>query len=1171
VTRRKYDRSIGENVDHNKSVSVVIPAHHEGEGLVQTVESVLAQDYKGPIDITIILADEKDSSFAPLKSRFQFKWNKSSKETILIQENNRIARLVCCNRSPKKDKLNTYISKTTGDYVAFLDADHRADVDWITSALQTIDGTSYVGVQCRRAPLSLRKLPQLWDSAQNHIGNELVNSALDRLVGTVYFTGTTALFKGDAIRTRTFKDCVTEDTYYSYELLSEGERLAFCGTSGSREEVAPDLFSYIARRRRWSAGHNKTFFDLGRKVLKSDVDTSTKVATLLHGLFYSVPVVVCLLLNLYSLHMFVQLTPNLQLAATLISIACSLILTLLVFGRHKNVMREVFVLFLWFFPQVTLLTPLVMYWLDHELFFFLTTFPYARYLFYSHIFCLLAPVTLLIIGSFRVRVLQAYQLVMVVFSYPIFFFLDLWSCLLGFSDFLLGRPTWAKIQRTNQDDLSDGIEKRSSTRVLGRWGASLALIALTVVSVNDLTAHANCGKAKTMLFEPLLFIPESEIDWNLEHEHEVLDDSRVAFTFRSSFDALEASTVETRHFLDGVLSQSSENSTTETSEFRFESPMGWQGHSYRAVVKAGSSVCSREIPFTTTIKKTEGMKFFVNGEEFFIKGVIPSFSPASKFVNLEKAFRQIKALGANTLRYYHEVRDKTLQAAIKKELLLLDQPDYSTWDDSNLEFSLSRYRLQKRFGNLVKNNGDNPYSLFHTLGNELEILDPEDRVPELVNLMNQIKKNDPKLLFSYSTYFVYLDLPAPINGVNMLDSGETYWQGGLETLQSIGKPFFASEFGGFVAFYERTPPELRVHRFISYWQRLLDAGAFGIVFHQSHDNLAQPVIHGFNDPLSADQPDDLRGIWDVENKPKLEMRFVEHLFSDFEAHIEDEILTNGQKEFTIRLKNRRPYRLIDVLISNAGRPLSSRLHFEPHEAKSLTLPMDSISNAWLKLDARYSTHQGLLASSVVRLRPPIQGEQVQVLNFDAVDLKSSKEKTTGRLLYSASLDIVAPSSWKEAVINGSLTKLTPGRNTIEMRPAMEDAVDFELSRDDKSWFPLIPEEVGKGPYRLRFKLKRRYPKDAKLLLPGLGSHKFWIKYGSDADWQELPSHPYRENIVPLDNFNADSEDYFYLLVPRKQTVFIHEKYHPEGKTIPILIETPRVFSPAEFSITKVNQ
>ena len=167
--------------------------------------------------------------------------------------------------------------------------------------------------------------------------------------------------------------------------------------------------------------------------------------------------------------------------------------------------------------------------------------------------------------------------------------------------------------------------------------------------------------------------------------------------------------------------------------------------------------------------------------------------------------------------------------------------------------------------------------------------------------------------------------------------------------------------------------------------------------------------------------------------------------------------------------------------------------------------------------------------------------------------------------------VVFPNTWKEALYNTQRIQVEPGRQRFASRPSMEDVVELEGSADGTSWRAITVAEVGKGPQRIRFKLKRNYPKGAQLLLTGLGTESYWIRYGEKAEWTKSKSHIYRENLLKLDEYPEDhSSDYFYMLIPREKTTFISKNDHPFGKQVDIKFEMPRVFSPASFVFEKVS-
>jgi cellulose synthase/poly-beta-1,6-N-acetylglucosamine synthase-like glycosyltransferase len=1166
--RTADDQSIPETAESSEVV-VLIPCHHEGSSLVRTVESVLSQEYRGKISVVVLLQDNRDSSFTPLQEHYGFEWKNSQKKQTVLSTDNRRFELHCCGQSSKKDKLNYILPQVKSEYIAFLDADHRAEKSWIANSVKELEKGKYAAVQSRRAPLSLAKLAQLWDSAQNHIGNELVNRALKSSTGSVFFTGTTCVFRASSLKGRLFGDCVTEDTYLSYELLRDGNLITYLDEIGSHEEVAPDMRSYLARRRRWSCGHNKTFFTLGPQVLRANIPWKIKISTLIHGLFYTVPVAVCLLLNFYALHLFVQYTTRIQCLIVVMVLALSLLGSQFFFSKHRRIGAEAAALFLLLLPKISLLGPLFLYTMGHELYYFLTSFPFERYIVWSHLFCLMAPVLLLVLGSFRIKVLRLRQLLIVVVSYPLFFFLDLYACVVGFIDFLFGKPTWAKIQRTHQEDALVDSEFAPVQLKTIRWIAVSAIAVFAAVATNDLTAYANCGEPKAYFFKPLLFTPHSGLEWKMRSRKTLRDDATIDVLFESSFKSAVPSQFDVLHYVNDEYLYTTQGTVGSKDQFIYRTAMGWESFDYMAKIRQGEEFCERTVAFTSTLREIRDNKLFLNGEEFLVKGVIPSNSPNQTEVSLEDGLAQIKLLGANVVRYYHAPLKKARAAVTKQKLLIVDQPDRSTWDDVDLSLPWGRLGLYDRFKELEKKSAGFPYSLFHNVGNELEIRDPAKVVPLLSGLIEEIIDNDESAFLSYSTFFVFLKLPVNVYGINMLDSSKTYWETGLKTIQSLNKPFYASEFGGFVAAHERTPTPLRVYRLREYWNYILKAGGFGAIIHQSHDNWAQPVVDGFNDPLSPDQPDDERGIWTLKNEPKTEKRFIEQLFSDFDYEIVTPKLSSESDSFEIKLTNRRPYSLRGVVLSLDGNSLAGPFDVEAGGAHTLRLAKTPNQGPALTLEARYTTHRGLPMVSTIAVRLPIQGTRPTVLNDDWLELVGKDEQISGTLIYSTVLRLVLPSNWTSVKVNGQNYPIENGLAEIPLQSAMSEAISFETSADGNNWRAASPSDLGNGPQRVRFKLPRSYEAGAKLILAGIGGNKFFIRYG-ERDFVETTAHKYRENLLDLETVMAGAApgDYFSLLLPRFDTTFISKQDHPQRTGAKIVFEMPKVFSPSSFVVAK---
>ncbi len=1157
-------------VEHREKVAVCIPAFDEGIGLASLVRTLVEQDYSGLIEISVLVGDRNDSGYRALIEQFDSRSfsARSDKEHRLLCEESRVLTVIFTRLRSKREKLNHILPRLEASYIAFIDADHRAAPDWISSSVGLLEGSGVSAVQSKRAPLSLRKLPQLWDSAQNHVGNELFNRILSSRGASVFFTGTTCVFRKEVLEGKTFSECITEDTFLSYELLLEGRRIAYNAASGSREEVAPGLADYLARRRRWSSGHNRVLFTFFGRILTAPISIGRRLTLLYHSLFYAVPVAVVLLLNFVSLHLLLQLTYPLRGLACGVSAVLAFVLSFVLARRYRNLVFDSLVAFLWVLPLITLLLPYLLHALDSELYFYLLTFPYARELLYVHLFCLAAPLGLLLLGWKRIGVIHLGQAVTLFLTYPVFLFLDIYACLLGFVDCLRGKSVWARIDRSFGDDELTEAKRFSALRFVAKTGTALAALAFVLVLLNDLTARSNCGEPETALFAPQLFHPDDGVSWKLSVSQSGESAGEVSTTFESELERSSGGAVRMEHYIDGkAVSTSDIADATATERFTSKFPAGWDSHRYAVVLRGNGLFCERKAQFTTVLKTIAEKRLFVNQEPFLIKGVIPSFSNAYTSLDVGTGFRQIKSLGANAVRIYHAPTAQFEEQARAHQLLLVDQPNRSTWQDVDLYSNYQSDKLEERFDQLYRSSEGNPYSLLHLVGNELELMRGNDVIKRTYELLTRVAARNYPNPISYSTYFVFQNYPVPILGINMLDSGYTYWNDALSLLSRFQKPIFATEFGGFVAFFERTPDPLRAHRLVAYWDRLMHSQAIGAMLFQSHDNWAQPVPEGYNDPASPEQPDDNRGLWDRENRPKFLTQIVEGIFSDLEIGSAVPAIEN--RSIGLELRNRRPYNLSSVRIRSEGvEEVSSPIDFAPGEAKTVDIPLRAGQDAQ-KLRATYTTHRGLKMESVLNVRGLGSPLRPVVLNQDYIEEFADAERIKGSLFHSTNLDVVFPLSWQKAQLFGETFEIPTRRMTLALPRIISEVGDFEVSGDGRSWRTVDQPIVDSGNYYFRFRAPKAEGRTSFLLISGVGSERVEFRSGSSGSPVQWSVHKYRENIIPLSEISAPvGDDYFYLHVDRDRTVYITPSDNPFHHPILIPFQTPQVFAPAVIELIR---
>lgn len=478
-------------------VTVLVPARDEGEGAVQCLRSIVAQDHAGPVVARLLICDEDDTALAPVREAFGMGEGLTAEPAP-----GRRVEIVLVGEHGKAAKIRAAIQDTDTPWTAILDADHVAHRQWLRSALGCIararsEGRPTRMVQGRRYPLAARGLFRFWDSLQQHVGCELLNVAFDRMGLSVFFTGTTAVMETGLLREHPLRDVLTEDIDFSYATFFEGELIVADPSYGSAEEVSPDLYSFLARRRRWANGHTEAFLRHLPKLWKARLPLLSKVQFLFHGLHYLVIVPVFALHLMVGL-LFLEGLPQRSIVASLIS---AFFLAVLV-GRSQRTKGwlhrglEVAVLFVWLAPAMLIASNVVLALVTGDAQrASLPLDPSVAYIEPLTLAAFAAPLVLLVVGLIRFRQLGLGTALGLVLTYPVAFYLDGAGALLGCLDAFIDRQRWRKVARSRNDGPNGDVEPiglRESWRLGGglvlqpgeeprRWGGVL-LGGLAVVA-----------------------------------------------------------------------------------------------------------------------------------------------------------------------------------------------------------------------------------------------------------------------------------------------------------------------------------------------------------------------------------------------------------------------------------------------------------------------------------------------------------------------------------------------------------------------------------------------------------------------------------------------------------------------------------------------------------------
>ncbi len=908
--RKEINRSL-----HN-SVSVLVPSHFEWQGLVDCILSLLHQEYKGELKIHILLNDNTDNSSKYLEQKWWLNENGD-----MIQEENKQVILHYTWVSAKKDKINTVIETLNEEYIWFLDADHRAEKDRISSSVTMLDKSDAIAVQSRRAPMSVRNFFQVRDSLQNHLWNEMLNNMYQRWWLTSFFTGTTAIFRNDKEIEFRMWESLTEDTYLSYELIVWWKHILYNSQYGSYEEVSPDYMSYFNRRRRWSHGHTQTMINYMKAVWNSSKGTMQKIVLSYHSFYFASVTLLLTMFSVFWARYFLQFPEFWKRSILVITAVLAWVISRF-HNRQKLHVADFVISIINIFPRVSIWAVWWARFIHTELFQTISSFPYENIILSYGVLVLIVAYMPVIKWSILRGKPTLFQAVSHWIFYPLVLLMDIFAFTSWIGDLMLWRKTWNKIKRTEavDQDLVDILPVSEETRVVKRkivtWVVVILLALVWLVWVNDFFPRSECWQKTYLLWDYVVFNRWFDIEHSLERTKEWYDENSLVVKVLAQVDTHKSFNKNNDQWLlvsykiDGEQVHQ-ENLTKEQSEVTFEKrfPMWRDKKMLEVEVSADKFSCKQKYPFTTVLHEIKWREYFVNSEPFLVKGIIPSFSHSR--VEPEDAYSQIKLAWANAVRLYHSPSDEVLNLLEELELMLMSQPDSSTWSNVNITSDRQRKKLVERYQKLAFKTNWFPYSLFVALGNEIELSSSnrEKNITAISKTLEEIIQSGKKSFpLAYSTYLTYISYPTDIEAINMLDTGKTYRKKALQLVAKRNKPILASEFGGFVAMWEKDlTTEVRAHRMYVYFNDLLKNWGIWAMFFQSHDDWWQPVVRGYNDPFSPNLPDDVRWYRDRDNTPKKELIHLKNIFADLQFGI--------SSTWNLRIENRRKYGLHGIDLS----------------------------------------------------------------------------------------------------------------------------------------------------------------------------------------------------------------------------------------------------------------
>lgn len=1159
------------------SVLVLVPSHHEGDGLVDTVRTLIDQDYMDEIEIQVLVENFSDSTVAALTAAHPF----TEIETGALIEletglATRTVRIVAVGHRAKHIKLNHALDRADCDYVALLDADHRARLDWIRNGVGVLKGTSADGVQFRKRALSTSSLAQIWDSGLSHVAFELFNRALQLSFGRVSFTGSTAVFRLAPLRAHKFSGCITEDTFLSYTLMLSDHRIVYDHRVGSFEEVTPNIQSFVFRRRRWSAGHTHAFFSHLPKVFFGGAPLATRALILFNGQFFLTPVFIALFFLIHGLYYFALYPLEIRTLVVGTSIAIALPLTLWLSWRRSTKATDLIATAFMVTPQVAIGGTWLYGLISGDPYYYITSFPHEELVWAAEAGFLAIGAATFVLAAVHVRAMKWQPALVFVLTFPLLIVFDLLSALYGFSDFVLKRRQWSRIDRKAEysaavDEALKGKlvvtkqQTRPNNRLLHRIAWALGL-STALAATNEVLSVGPCGTVDPFLWEPFLVDrttpPPIEVKVHRTVEQGALN-LQVEVIARPDVPGplhvriIDQDTVIGEHHLNDTRS-----AITETSW-----PLGWSTRSLSVSLSGPNTTCliQREVP--TSVVETGRSGLMVNGEPFRIKGMVPSFLTPSNELETGAGFAQLKRVGINAVRLYHPPTPLVETAAAEHQMLLIPQPDLSTWDNFDPQQALSRTLYQRRWDRLVRQTTGNPFVLLLNTGNELEIDDRStNHIDAIRNVIHDARTTNSALT-TYSTFATFIDYPVDILGINMLDSGPTYWTQALSLVKHLGIPFYASEFGGFVAFFERPSSALRQWRMFHQTQAIEQNGGSGTVFFSSHDNWQQAVPPGeFNDPFQGEHPDDVRGFWDPSNNAKPELEMLTYLMSDVAVRAIDGRVGPNDNAVRIAITNRREHRLTDIEVEVGPSERVAIGNLNPGESAVVALNAKTLRSMPnypnVELQFTHSAHAGLKGRSLWSLSVPDPSRGPVLADAKVFDLKQHADRVEFTVLVEGEARIVVPDDWQSARIGDELHPVVDGEVRLMLPSPTASVQGLEMSRSGQEWETFDGSSIGTGERYMRFRLPDNLSEDSTLVMSGLAARRVHFRW--ENEMTSIDAHPYRQTSAPL----ADRSGDVMIRFRRRRPEYLTAAQSPTGASVPITLSAPFVFDPKRIEVRR---
>jgi biofilm PGA synthesis N-glycosyltransferase PgaC len=249
-------------------ISILVAAYNEADGIGDALQSLAAQDYRGPFEILLLNDGSTDDTMAVARRRLaELRFPAQATVRLLDFPVN----------AGKAAVLNRGLAAATHDLIVTIDGDSWIHPDGLSHLVERLlsdppETAAVAGaVMVRNSRETFLTRAQEWDYFH---GIAAVKRMQSMFHGTLVAQGAFSIYRRHALAAiGGWPACVGEDIVVSWGLLKRGDRIGYAEDAIAFTNVPTRLAKFAQQRRRWSRGLIEAFKAHGALLFKRHLRT----------------------------------------------------------------------------------------------------------------------------------------------------------------------------------------------------------------------------------------------------------------------------------------------------------------------------------------------------------------------------------------------------------------------------------------------------------------------------------------------------------------------------------------------------------------------------------------------------------------------------------------------------------------------------------------------------------------------------------------------------------------------------------------------------------------------------------------------------------------------------------------------------------------------------------